>query len=142
MGERIPRYQSIGSPFPSQFWPEPWNPSVSTALLLSACFDAVAADARLEECCLGAVCVCASVDFGKMLRGSGAFGVQHLDEQVVAGHVSAQVLGTQVLLGLGAQGANLGQPQHQLTEPVHVLRVRGERVFQQRAVHLLLHALH
>lgn len=73
---------------------------------------------------------------------SGAFCMQHLDEQVVAGHVSAQVFGAQVLLGLGAQGTNLRQPQHQLTEPVHMLRVRGECVFQQSAVHLLLHALH
>jgi len=69
-------------------------------------------------------------------------GVQHLDEQVVAGHLPAQVHVAQVVLGLRAERAQLRQPHHQVAELVLELRGGGQRVLQQGAVHLLLDALH
>lgn len=71
-----------------------------------------------------------------------SLGVQHLDEQVVAGHVAVQVFVVQVLLGLQADGSDLRQPQEQLAELVRLLRVVAHDVVQQRRVDLLLHALH
>lgn len=73
---------------------------------------------------------------------AGPLGVQHLDEQVVAGHLPAQVHVAQVVLGLRAQRAQLRQPHHQLAELLLELRVGGQAVLQQGAVHLLLHAVH
>lgn len=69
-------------------------------------------------------------------------GVKHFYEQVVARHLSAQVLVAQIVLGLRAERTHLRQPQYELTEAVQTLRVRVERVLQQSAVHLLLDALH
>lgn len=68
--------------------------------------------------------------------------VQHLDQQVVAGHLSVQVHVAQVVLGLGAEGAQLRQTHHQLIELLLKLGVCGQSVLQQRPVHLLLNALH
>lgn len=71
-----------------------------------------------------------------------SLGVQHLDEQVVAGHVAVQVFVVQVLLRLQADGSDLRQPQEQLAKLVRLLRVVAHDVVQQRRVDLLLHALH
>lgn len=68
--------------------------------------------------------------------------VQHLDQQVVAGHLAAQVHVAQVVLGLRAEGAQLRQPDRQLAELLLELRVGGQGVLQQSPVHLLLDALH
>lgn len=71
-----------------------------------------------------------------------SLGVQHLDEQVVAGHLSAQMHVAQVVLSLRAEGAQLRQPYDQLAELLLELRVGGQGVLQQSPVHLLLDALH
>lgn len=68
--------------------------------------------------------------------------MQHLDEQVVAGYLSAQVHVAQVVLGLRAERAQLRQPDHQLAEFILKLRVRGKSVLQQSPVDLLLDPLH
>lgn len=73
---------------------------------------------------------------------SGAFCMQHLDEQVVAGHIAVQVLVVKVFLGLQADGADLRQPQQQLAEFICLLRVVAHDVIEQCRVHLLLNALH
>lgn len=75
-------------------------------------------------------------------HGGGPLGVKHFYEQIVARHFSAQVLVAQEVLGLRAERPDLRQPQYELTEAVQTLRVRVERVLEQSAVHLLLHALH
>lgn len=61
--------------------------------------------------------------FTPALHGSGSLGVEHLYEQAVAGHISAQMFGAQVVLGLAADHAQLGQAQQQLAEAVQVLGV-------------------
>jgi len=68
--------------------------------------------------------------------------MQHLNEQVVAGHFSAQMHVAKVVLGLRAERAQLWKPNHQLTELVLELRVGGQGVLQQSAIHLLLDTLH
>lgn len=82
----------------------------------------------------GSTCVCAS--------HASSLGVQHLNEQVVAGHLSAQMHVAQVVLCLRAEGAELRQPHNQLAELLLELRVGGQSVLQQSPVHLLLDALH
>lgn len=49
---------------------------------------------------------------GKTLHSqcSGAFGMQHLNKQVVAGHVPIQVLVVEVLLGLQTDSTDFWQP--------------------------------
>lgn len=71
-----------------------------------------------------------------------SLGVQHLDEQIIAGHLSTQMHVAQVVLSLRAEGAQLRQPHHQLAELLLELRVGGQGVLQQSAVHLLLDAIH
>lgn len=73
---------------------------------------------------------------------TGSLGMQHLNEQVVAGHLSAQVHEAQVVLRLRAEAAQLRQTHHQLAELLLELRVGGQGVLQQSTVHLLLHPLH
>lgn len=68
--------------------------------------------------------------------------MQHLDEQVVAGHLPAQMHVAQVVLGLRAEGAQLWQPHDQLAELLLELWVGGQGVLQQSPIHLLLDALH
>lgn len=79
---------------------------------------------------------------GSERLGLGAFGVQHLDEQVVAGHVAIQVLVVQILLSLQADGADLRQSQQQLAEFICLLWVVTHDVVEQCRVHLLLDAFH
>lgn len=69
-------------------------------------------------------------------------GVQHLDEEVVVGHVPVQVLVVQVLLRLQADGPDLWQAQKQLPELLRLLRVVAQGVVQQGRVHLLLDTFH
>lgn len=71
-----------------------------------------------------------------------SLGVQHLNEQVVAGHLSTQMHVAQVVLGLRAEGPQLRQPHHQLAELLLELWVAGQGVLQQSPVHLLLDTLH
>ena len=71
-----------------------------------------------------------------------SLGVQHLNEQIVAGHLSAQMHVAQVVLSLRAEGAQLRQSYDQLTELLLELRVGGQGVLQQSPVHLLLDTLH
>lgn len=80
----------------------------------------------------------------KTVRPSHArsLGVKHLNEQVVAGHLSAQVHVAQVVLSLGAEAPQLRQPNHQLAELLLELWVGGQGVLQQSPVHLLLDPLH
>lgn len=68
--------------------------------------------------------------------------MQHLDEEVVVGHVPVQVLVVQVLLCLQADGPDLWQAQKQLPELLRLLRVVAQGVVQQGRVHLLLDAFH
>lgn len=68
-------------------------------------------------------------------------GVEHFDEQVVAGHVAVQVFVVQVFFGLQADGSDLWQPEEQLAELVRLLRVVAHDVVQQRRVDLLLDTL-
>lgn len=68
--------------------------------------------------------------------------MQHLYQQVVAGHLSTHVHVAQVVLSLRAEGAQLWQPYQQLAELLLELGVGGQGVFQQSRVHLLLDALH
>lgn len=72
---------------------------------------------------------------------SSPLGMQHLDEEVVAGHLSTQVLVVQVLLCLHAQRPDLSQPQQQLPELVCAVWVVAHRVLQQGCIGLLLSVL-
>lgn len=81
------------------------------------------------------VCECAFVS------DAGSLGMQHFYEEVVARHLSAQVFVAQVVFGLRAQRSELGKAQQNLAKPVRELRIRIQRVLQQRGVHLLVHAL-
>lgn len=76
------------------------------------------------------------------LQCSGTFCMQHLNEQVVAGHVAVQVLVVKIFLGLQADGADLRQSQQQLAEFICLLWVVTHDVIEQCCVHLLLNALH
>lgn len=71
-----------------------------------------------------------------------SLGVQHLNEQVVAGHVAVQVFVVKVFFGLQADGSDLGQPEEQLTKLVRLLRVVTHDVVQQRRIDLLLDAFY
>ena len=73
---------------------------------------------------------------------TGPLGVQHFYEQVVAGHLPAQVHVAQVVLRLGAEGSELRQPLAQLAVLIQELRVGAQGVLKQRSVHLLLDPLH
>lgn len=68
--------------------------------------------------------------------------MQHLNEQVVAGHLPTQVFVAQVVLCLGAEGSQLWQMQHQLAELVQIQGVGAHSVLQQSPIHLLLNTLH
>lgn len=79
------------------------------------------------------------------LRGGlllSSLGVQHFNEQVVAGHVAVQVFVVEVLLGLQADRSDLRQPEEQLAELVRLLRVVAHDVVQERRVDLLLDAFY
>lgn len=81
----------------------------------------------------------------RCLRGGlllSPLGVQHFNEQVVAGHVAVQVFVVEVLLGLQADRSDLRQPEEQLAELVRLLRVVAHDVVQERRVDLLLDAFH
>lgn len=83
-----------------------------------------------------------SAEMSAPLRGGrpvlSSLGVQHFNEQVVAGHVAVQVLVVKVLLGLQADRSDLRQPEEQLAELVRLLRVVAHDVVQERRVDLLL----
>ena len=54
--------------------------------------------------------------------------MQHLNEEVVTGHLSTQVLVTQVVLRLDAEQAQLTESQQQLAEFLEVLWIGTQRV--------------
>lgn len=88
-----------------------------------------------------------SAEMSARLHGEGrpvlsSLGVQHFNEQVVAGHVAVQVLVVKVLLGLQADRSDLRQPEEQLAELVRLLRVVAHDVVQERRVDLLLDTFH
>lgn len=97
-------------------------------LLLSCC-----SIAKLSRC----LRVCAAAT--SLLS---SFGVQHFNEQVVAGHVAVQVFVVKVLFGLQADGSDLRQPEEQLAELVRLLRVVAHDVVQERRVDLFLDTFH
>lgn len=68
--------------------------------------------------------------------------MEHLNQQIVAGHLATQVHAAQIVLSLCAEGAELRQSHHQLAEFLLKLRVSGQGVLQQSAIHLLLDAFH
>lgn len=67
-----------------------------------------------------------------------SLGVEHFNEQVVAGHVAVQMFVVEVLFGLQADRSDLRQPEEQLAELVRLLRVVAHDVVQERCVDLLL----
>lgn len=67
-----------------------------------------------------------------------SLGVQHFNEQVVAGHISVQVFVVKVFFGLQADRSDLWQPEEQLAELVRLLRVVAHDVVQERCVDLFL----
>lgn len=73
---------------------------------------------------------------GHLLLSS--LGVQHFNEQVVAGHVAVQVFVVKVLFSLQADRSDLRQPEEQLAELVRLLRVVAHDVVQERSVDLFL----
>lgn len=73
---------------------------------------------------------------GHLLLSS--LGVQHFNEQVVAGHVAVQVFVVKVLFGLQADRSNLRQSEEQLAKLVRLLRVVAHDVVQERCVDLFL----
>lgn len=84
--------------------------------------------------------MCARLCGGRPLLSS--LGVQHFNEQVVAGHVAVQVFVVKVLFGLQADGSDLRQPEQQLAELVRLLRVVAHDVVQERRVDLFLDTFH
>lgn len=66
--------------------------------------------------------------------------MQHLDQQVVVGHVPVQVLVVEVLLSLHADGPDLRKSEQQLPELLCLLRVVTHRIVQQGRVDLFLDA--
>ena len=67
-----------------------------------------------------------------------SLGVQHFNEQVVAGHVAVQVFVVKVFFRLQADGSDLRQPEEQLAKLVRLLWIVAHDVVQQCCVDLLL----
>lgn len=69
-------------------------------------------------------------------------GMEQLNEQIVAGHLAPQVFAVQVFFGEGAERAQLGQAEQQVSKASEDVRGGAQRVLQQGSFSLLLHALY
>lgn len=68
--------------------------------------------------------------------------MQHLNEEVIVGHVPVQVLVVEVFFSLHADGPDFRKSQQQLPELLRLLGVVAHGVVQEGGVDLLLDPFH
>lgn len=74
--------------------------------------------------------------------GLGSFRMQHLNEEVIVGHVPVQVLVVEVFFSLHADGPDFRKSQQELPELLRLLRVVAHGVVQEGSIHLFLNTFY